>query len=516
VAKVGPLFMYKLRFFFGPALRSRIGPLAYVGLILLFVPTGFGVGMGIGTSLKGSSLDHAIDLLSTPLAGILSVALLYSLGAGVTAHASEFDFFMTARVKPREYLVSDLLFQFASLFGAGGLAAAVAALGIAVGVGRPLWDAVPLVLLLLAYAFLLLFTIQVFVILRVKYPKAHLRAITGILLAVSLLPAVSLALPSFPLRFEGVPFPSSAFGTLAADVLLGRPLDLVAASLAAVYVIGLAAAWLALSNTYIFHGIRPSLSAGFGQVDMAARMDQQRRIMSGLGGLTTRVHMRADRGGDTSLMTRLHLLRIWRDGSILFVGIFALITLISGTVSTGAPGSQQAPTPYLTTEIITLLMAVLALNWSYYERENLWMVLMGRHAPGAYFRGLMASFAAIGFGVAAVLVVLLQIASPSPNAIQDAALPLAAPIAAAFASAALLTRLNIKPSAFSASMLVILVAVPITGFMAGLAAQGVVLAARILLGLGDALQAAFLAVFVVGLTAAGLWAVSRLGASFHL
>src|SRR2546422_1797988 len=109
--------------------------------------------------------------LAAPLAGLLSFGLLYALGAGVTAHASEFDFFLPADVRPREYLVADLLFQLVSLLGAGGLSAAVAAVGMAVTMGRPAPEALPLFALPIVYTFFVLMTSQVLLILRVPVSK---------------------------------------------------------------------------------------------------------------------------------------------------------------------------------------------------------------------------------------------------------------------------------------------------------------------------------------------------------
>src|SRR5207245_9109488 len=90
------LFIYKLRFFFGPALRGRFGPLAYVGLILIFLPSGFAFGITLGTTVRGADTTTAIGVLASPLAGLLSFALLYALGARVTALASEVGFSPTA------------------------------------------------------------------------------------------------------------------------------------------------------------------------------------------------------------------------------------------------------------------------------------------------------------------------------------------------------------------------------------------------------------------------------------
>src|SRR5256885_14411768 len=111
----------------GPASRARFGPPASLALTLFFLPWGFGLGAALEPPVKAADPPPAIGILAAPLAGLLSVGLLYSLGAGVTAHASEFDFFLTADIRPRQYLVADLLFQLISLLGAGGLAAGVAA-----------------------------------------------------------------------------------------------------------------------------------------------------------------------------------------------------------------------------------------------------------------------------------------------------------------------------------------------------------------------------------------------------
>src|SRR2546428_4859152 len=93
------LFTYKLRFFFGPALRGRFGPLAYLALILIFLPSGFAFGVTLGTTVRDADPTAAIDVLAAPLAGVLSFCLLYSLGAGVPAPAAQVVFFLTADVR---------------------------------------------------------------------------------------------------------------------------------------------------------------------------------------------------------------------------------------------------------------------------------------------------------------------------------------------------------------------------------------------------------------------------------
>ncbi len=506
------LFTYKLRFFFGPSIRGRFGPLAYFALILIFIPSGIGVGVALGTTLRGSDAAQAVNVLTTPLAFMFSVALLYSLGAGVTAHASEFDFFLTADIRPRQYLLADLLFQFVSLVAAGGLAAGIAALSMVLTLGRPAVTAGWLLATLVAYAFFVLMVSQVLVVLRVRYPRAPVRAATVALLVLSILPSIVLTQPASPVSLQNLPIPTTAFAALGAAILRDATLPVTELGVAIAYVGGVALAWVFLSNTYIVHGIRPTMSAGFGQVDLGSRMEMQRKLMSRLGRVTTRIRLRTDRGGDTGLMARLHLVRIWRDGSIVFVVLFALIAI----VPSGASGAVGSGATLTVTETLTFLLGVLAMNWAFYERDNLWIVLTSAKGTGAYFRGLMIGFATVGLGTTAAFLGIFAAAHSASLPIEALALPVASPIAAAFVATAVLTRVKLRPSALSFAALGIFFLVSIGGFLGGLAAQEVVVAGRILLGLAAVAQAAVLGLFLIGLMAFGLWTVTRLGTAFRL
>jgi hypothetical protein len=516
MTRVGTLLLYKIRFFFGPTLRGRLGPLAYLGMILLFLPSGYGIGIALATGIRGATAAQAISTLSAPLSAILALGFLYSLFSGVTAHVSEFDFFMTADVRPREYLLADLLFQFVSLFGAGGLAAVVAAFGMVSFIGRPLVDVAPLLLTLFAFALLVLMVIQIVTVLGVRYPKGHVRTLALMLFVLSLLPAATLAYPAFPLHFQDLPLPTTAFGTLGYDVLMGLPLSLDALAIALVSFLAVAGLWLAVSDTYIFHGIHPSLSAGFGQVDMAARMAQQRRMTAGFGKFTTGLTVRTDRGTDTSYMARYHLLRIVRDGSIVFIALFAIISLLPIQIGNTQPATAQAPISLLATQMLTFLVAILALNWSYYERDNLWIVLAAAKSPAPYFRGLMMSFTGVGLIVAFAFVLFYLGTYAGPIPVSELAVPIAAAVSAALVSTALLTRVKVQPSAFSFAMIAILFCAVVAGYLGGFAASGILVAVQLALGLGSGVQVVVLAAYCGALAGFGLWWVSRLAAGFRL
>src|SRR5256886_13947885 len=114
-------------------------------------------------------------------------------------------------------------------------------------------------------------TSQVLVILRVRFPKRPVRLVTTALLILSLIPSASLADPAFPIRFADLPLPSPAFAALALAVLRGMPWPILDVLLALAYAGGVAAAWYALSRTYIVHALPPTMVTGVGVGEMGPR-----------------------------------------------------------------------------------------------------------------------------------------------------------------------------------------------------------------------------------------------------
>src|SRR2546428_13210191 len=82
----------------------------------------------------------------------------------------------------------------------------------------------------------------------------------------------------------------------------------------------------------------------------------------------------------------------------------------------------------------------------------------------------MLSFAAIGLAMTTAFLAIIAFARPSELPIETLALPVASPIAAAFVATAVLTRVKLKPSAFSFAALGIFFLVAIGGFLGGVAA----------------------------------------------
>lgn len=513
MSRISTLLKYKLLFFFGPSFRGKWGPAPLLALELLFAAYGFGAGYGIGTVLKTGSTESAVNLLGSVFSGLVSIGFLYSLGSGFTASPSELDFVMTTQIRPREFLVSDMLFQFFSLGISGGVAALLALFGLVTAMGKNAVLLPLLLLVLLAYVFMVLMIIQVLVVLRIKYPKARVGIWTILLLFLSLLPAISVVAPAFPLHFHGLPIPQASFAVLLHDVLIGQAPPIAALVYSIAYVVAVATIWLALSTTYIFHGVQPTLSAGFGQVSLSAKQAQQRRLIRGLGSVTTRIALRTNAGSDTGFMTRFHLLRVFRDGSLLFVGLFVALAIVpsyfaSGTTPQGGQTSGSM-------QIMSLPIGILALNWGYYESANLWLVAVAGKSLVNYFRGMMLATAALVIVIAGTLVIVLQIASGVNLKVEDFVYPIISPIAASIAATAMLTRLKIRPGAFSPIVLVIMFVTVLVGFGGGLAAAAFTgSAGPDSSAIGVLAQLAKLSAFAALLTAFGIWLVGALGKGY--
>jgi small-conductance mechanosensitive channel len=265
-----------------------------------------------------------------------------------------------------------------------------------------------------------------------------------------------------------------------------------------------------MSSTYIFHGVKPTLSAGFGQVELSARMAQRRRMVKGLEGVTTRFGLSTDTGSDVGFMTRFHVLHIWRDGSIFYVVLLSVLFLSSSfsslsgsTMTVGAAASSA--------QVVLFPLAILAVNWSYYEQGTLWLVTTVSGYSGRYFKGLMLSFALIGLMISAAFLGLRLAVSHAPLTVEDFTVPVIAPIAAAVAACALLTRMKVKPGAFSPSILIVFFVVIVVGVLAGLAVLGFI---GLVAGLGPAAQVVALALVALVLIYAGLETVARFARGF--
>jgi len=512
MSNVALLLSYKLKSFFAPSYRGRFGPLPLIGLSLAFLPSGISLGYFMGESIVGSDPTYVVNLLGSALSAMMVFGFIFALGVGITAQPSELDFIMTTPVRPREYLVADMLFQFGSVTIAGGMAILFSVFGLLWGMGETFLLAIPILLLLGLYGMMVFFIIQSLTVLRIRYPQSRIRAIILLLLVLSIVPMLSLASSDFPVRFGDLPVPQSAFGAIAFGVLDGSGVDVRDAAIAATYLAVVTALWARVSGMYYFHGVKPTLSAGFGQVDMSSKMAQQKRMISGFGRITTKIRLRTDSGGELSLMTRLNLIRFWRDGSFLFVALLLAIFIGSGVMQGRSEDSGSITVNLF--QAGAWPIAILALNWCYYERENLWIPVVGGRSLVSYFRGLQMALVVVGAGVAVVITVILMSVGVALRA-EDLALIVSTPIADAVIATVLLTRIRVKPGAFSPGLLAVLFGTILLGAVVSSMVWLVVAAIGDSTSLLVAVQLVAVACLSIGICVVGLAAVTRMARGFR-
>ena len=238
---------------------------------------------------------------------------------------------------------------------------------------------------------------------------------------------------------------------------------------------------------------------------MTSRMAQNRRLINVFGRSSGTITLNVDRGGDLSLMTRLNLIRVWRDGSVLFIGFLVSIFLVTGLAQSSGQGTQGLSINLL--QGGTWPIAILALNWCYYERANLWLPVVGGKALTTYFKGLMFSLMIIGLIVSAVMLSVLVAVGKAPT-MSDVAFMAGALVGDSVVATMLLTRIKVQPGAFSPGLLVVLfvtfIAGAVVGFTASLLVGAIGGSSTVLIALQGVVTAVFAGVVAfVGATSLG-------------
>ncbi len=400
MGRIRTLYWFKVRQFFGPLFHSA-GAIVLIALLAVTSLPGIAV---FGYYLPDTPIwtsPRLPEILAAALSAFLAFDLMFALSGGTMTHPTEIDFFATSRLRPREYLVADLLFQFtltdaiaipALLLGGAGLAARIG------------WA--PVVGALLAFVALATCGLALgqAVGLAVSAHRRYARTVLVLLVVLFLLPAGNLVWPALP-TYGQVPLPTSVVGYLIAGLLRGASAAALAglALVLALFGLAIGGAWYLQGGTDIFPNLRPTMRVAFGQMDMSRQVAKQRAMTQGLSGLTGRFTVDLLKGGVMGMMTRLHLTRIVRDGSVIMVGIFGFMFILIGAANRAASSSGSPELDVLTTGWVALILPlVLAFNWNATERANLWTVSMSPRHLGTYFRGLYRAFLVVTIGVALV------------------------------------------------------------------------------------------------------------------
>jgi len=195
VGRIRIVYGFKVRQFFGPV-RSSATTIIGLGVAAFFtLPTILIVGYFLPDTPVWSSPELP-GLFAAGLSAFLAFDLLFALSGGTLTHPAEIDFFATSRIRPREYLVADLLFQFTVADALAIPTLGFAALGLGLRTGD--WAGIGgSILTFLAFAAMGLLLGQAMGLAVAAGKRGARSLLVGLVIAL-ILPAAHVFWPSLP------------------------------------------------------------------------------------------------------------------------------------------------------------------------------------------------------------------------------------------------------------------------------------------------------------------------------
>ncbi|MFQ5950826.1 MAG: hypothetical protein ACE5KH_01925 [Candidatus Geothermarchaeales archaeon] len=426
------ILKFKIKEYFG-SVRASKGSflLALSGLIWLNA-----TGLIAGFTLPEAFLLYKADALLNPIAAFLSaylaVFLMLSMRGGMTTFQAELDFLMTSPVRPRKYLVADLLFQLLSVhIFFSPMIPFVLATGSRLGV--PLSSLLAGIALYEAYLVMGLMSMQGLGVVGLRWKSRWMKPLTLLLIGLLLLPTLGLA-GILSVNYSDIPLPATLVSSQLIFLLRGVVLDLGEFFALLAYLSVVSLLYLLVSSKNFFQYARPTVAIAFGEVSFRARSLQTKRLIRNLGPFTRLVTLDYHKGGLLGFLARKELIRVIRDGSLLMVLlIFAIYGAIGLTSSSfPQPNGDVAGGPLFSLFVYSALVpTMLAVSWSTSERANLWIILVSGRSLAKYFQALFAVFAALAVAIPLGLLVIVSLFAVAPSPW----LPLGALAVSSFSSA---------------------------------------------------------------------------------
>ena len=380
MGKIITIFTFKIKQYFGPIRSSKSG--LFIGIFALIGINSLGLFFGLFVGMPFFlELDLLITFLSAFFSIYLALTLVMSLRGGITAFQAELDFFFTSAIKPRQYIFSDLLFQFVVLhilfspfiFFMIGLT-----LNSIIG----LVDTLIIILIYELFIIFALLAMQTLGILNLIASSIKINILIGSIIAALLLPSLNFV-NIFPIEYSNMPYPSTFTAKVIASLLSKGQLDFSNIFFLISFIFIAFILYYFISEKNLFYHIKPTVMLSFGESRPQAQAIKQRSMIEKFGPLTTFLALNPLKGSLTSFLTKKHLIRMIRDGSlfsiILLFVIYAAISIVFPILSLDTDVPTTSPL-FLLTFYSALVPSIIATTWNYSDRENLWLPLTsGKH-----------------------------------------------------------------------------------------------------------------------------------------
>jgi hypothetical protein len=390
---LGLLVSAKFKQYLGRVKRSprSLLSLLLVYLLWLSVVGAMSVVLRISGIVSGSGprvfLENVTLILVT---SVLAVGVFLGMKGGVTALPYEIYYVLTSNIRPIAFLLSDLVFQaiILSAFVLPPTSIVLAMLSYPYHV-EYLVRGVPL------YFAAIIFTILLGHLLGISrhwFGESRSRVLGWLMLVATFLPLLYLAL-----GVETPPTLELHPSMILMRAVSGQHGELI---LIAPYYASLVVAYILVARGNFYPSVSPVL--------FTALMEPPRQFTKYFKTpqpIAKLFSINAS-GGRVSLMYRLHLTRVVREGT-LWTGVLVLLFLtLANSAAPRLMRIGQFPEVAELTMIalyIPLLPALLSINWSLSERPNLWLVSLARGGEKNYIAGLFLAYLTVTFPFALIL-----------------------------------------------------------------------------------------------------------------
>ena len=387
------IFVFKLLQYYGPLRRSPSVKFSTVMFYFIIVFSSLFSGFFIRGFYGFSEISERelVNIISITFSSVIAMGVFLGLKGGITALEPEIDFVLTSPIGASTYLVADLLFQFVFL----NFAATPPLVSFIAVMLYPHFNALPAIILY--YEIMLLASsaiAQILGVLKSVLKDVEVEATGWIILLVLFMPLLSMAM-GLRVNYSDFPYPS----TLMSKYALGSfgNLEII---IGLAYMILISSAYFAVMRIDFIPNVTPLLTTALMEMPSS-----NRRILRWVPRLFTQILSPRMSEKPMSLVVKLNLLRILRDGSLFTaIMLFVIATLANLSFPILVRQVRFFTLAALTFNILytPLIPAIFSINWGIIERETLWTIAVSEDGFVKYVKGMLIAYFIATFSFALV------------------------------------------------------------------------------------------------------------------
>jgi len=406
------VYFAKVKIVLGAFKASRIN-LFLIFIYLFGVVFGcFGMGVAVTEAIRrGLDLSAYVDEFSALISLGLAVTMITSF-RGFIVFDYEESLFFTSTITPWIFLAASILSDltiFSIFFGPFFVLLGIIVVSLSLS---------PMIVLLLFTVAILsilfvLFLKKAFSILISVYAGSAIQHILVVITVLLLLPAIRLVYP-FPIRYSGLPYPSTFIAEALLHLLSGKHPPSISLLGVFSYFISSLMLLFFCSRKDIFRYARAVPFFSPFDTSMKAqtiKMGQNIRLFSKIG-LKFTLNLRSE--SLFRFLIKKEMTRMIRDGSLFAVLIFYIIVLII-SVATKSAGDSFPAWLFILAIYSLIVPTMLVTNWRIGELNSLWIPLTSGVNLKIFFSSLLYALVLVSIPIPIGAIVILSfITHPNP------------------------------------------------------------------------------------------------------